>query len=93
VGLLDTLSMSVRAVGSGPRSIGTASQVRKSASDGSGGANGSFADLAGGADQEAAPALVAREVAAEAPPVAGDALGNIAAAYFIFGAGARGDQG
>jgi hypothetical protein len=49
--------------------------------------------LAGGADQEAAPALVAREVAVEAPPAAGDALGNIAAAYFIFGAGARGDQG
>ena len=38
MGLLDTLSMSVRAVGSGPRSIGTVSQVRKSASDGSGGA-------------------------------------------------------
>jgi hypothetical protein len=66
--------------------------VRKNVSDGSGGANGSFADLAGGSDQDAAPVPVAREAAAEVPPVAGDALGNIAAAYFIFGAGARDDQ-
>ena len=81
----------MRAVGSTPRSVGSISQVRKSASEGSGGAHGSFADLTGGSDQEAAPEPVAREAAAAAPPVTGDALGNIAAAHFIFGAGARGD--
>jgi hypothetical protein len=61
-------------------------------SDGAGGANASFADLAGGRDQHDSPETVAREALAEAPPVVGDPLGNIAAAYFIFGAGARGEQ-
>lgn len=83
----------MRPVGSVPRSIGSVSQARKNVADGSGGANASFADIAGGSDQEPAAAPVAREVAAEAPPVAGDALGNIAAAYFIFGGGASGERG
>jgi hypothetical protein len=48
--------------------------------------------LAGGRDQDVAPEIIAREALAEAPPVGGDPLGNIAAAYFIFGAGARGEQ-
>jgi hypothetical protein len=90
--LLDNWSMSVRPVGSSPASVGSVSQARKTVSDGSGGANASFADLTGGSDQGAAPEPVARESAAVAPPAGGDALGNIAAAYFIFGGGARGDQ-
>jgi hypothetical protein len=84
--------MSVRPVGGVPRNVGTVSQVRKNASDGSGAANASFADLAGGSDQGDAPAPVVRDTAAEVPPVSGDALGNIAAAYFIFGGGAPRDQ-
>jgi hypothetical protein len=82
--------MSVRPVGSVPKSSGSISQVRRKAEAPSG-VDASFAELSAAPVQEVRPAASAgREPANGGPTADGGALANIAAAYLIFGGGTTG---
>lgn len=86
--MLDNSGMSIRPVGSIPKSSGSVSPVRRKPEAASG-VDASFAELSAAPVQEAAPVTPAqRESGGAGTATDGDALANIAARHLIFGGGA-----